>query len=306
MTVSSILVTGASGLLGSTLFNTWQHRYRVVAASHSHKLHCDDVWIGDLSTPEAARNAIQRAKPDLVVHAAAFTDLDACEADPSKAMKVNAEATGKLASEARRAGSAFAYISTESVFDGGRGNYRESDATNPINHYAASKLAGEREALAAHPGALVLRIGLEGWRPRGSPGFVQWLVDGLRKGERRTICTDWIHTVVFAQNLAEITEKLWKAEASGIFHCGAEIPASNWEIAQTAAEVFGLDSSLLIPINSDELQLRALRPKNVSLQSGRLREKIGNAVWNLRQGLIKMHFQETSGELAAIRSLVRA
>lgn len=304
MTVRSILVTGAGGALGSALVRAWQDRYHVIAASRTQVIRWRHAWIGDLTAPGAAAEAIEQAKPDLVLHAAAMTDVDACELDPAKAMKVNAEATGRLAAAARHRRAALIYISTEAVFDGERGGYRETDAPHPINQYAASKLAGEQEALSSDPGACVLRIGLEGWRPRGNPGFVQWVVESLRRGERRTICMDWIHTVVFASNLAEIAEKLWLAGATGLYHVGADKPASNWAIAQAAAQEFKLDASLLVPITSDQLRLRARRPKNVSLLSERLRNMIGPVVWNLRQGLAQMREQEMSGELRTLRELV--
>lgn len=306
MSAASILVTGAGGMLGGTLVKAWESCYQVVGATQSRSLRAPRSWTGDLSERQAADEVIRYATPDLVVHAAAFTDVNACEAEPGKAMKVNAEATGRLAGAAARAGCGFVYISTEGVFDGARGGYREADAPRPVNQYAASKLAGEKEAAAAHPGALILRIGLEGWRPRGSPGFVQWVVEGLRKGEPRKICTDWVHTVVFAQNLAEIIVRLWQLKASGIFHVGAREASSNWAIAQAASDEFELDASMLEPITSDQLHLSAARPKNVSLVCDRLREAIGDCVWDLRRGLNQMRIQEDSGELAAIRALVRA
>lgn len=303
-----VLVTGAGGLLGSVLVKAWEDRYAVVAASRSRMLQGAMGWVGDLAEAGAAADVMSHAKPQLVVHAAACTDVDACESDPALALRVNAETTGRLAAAARKAGAAFVYISTEAVFDGQRGGYRETDATNPINQYAISKLAGEREALASHPKAIVLRIGLEGWRCTGRPAFVQWVVEGLRAGERRTICTDWRHTLIFAGNVADVIERLLNCgRAWGqVLHAGADRPASNWEIAQAAAATYGLDASLLVPITSDTLRLGAPRPKDTSMVSDKLRALIGPAVWELSDGLSRMYRQERSGELAELYRLVGA
>jgi dTDP-4-dehydrorhamnose reductase len=303
----TILITGATGMLGRVLLQMWRERFQVFAASRSRPVRHAMSWVGDLAAPGAAEALVATAKPDLVVHTAAFTDVDGCETDPDLAMKVNAEATGWLASAARRAGAAFVYISTEAVFDGVHGSYRESDRPHPVNQYGASKLAGEQEAQAAHGEAIIVRIGLEGWRSSGGPGFVQWVVEGLRRREQRTICTDWIHTVVFAANLAEILEKLWRAEEFGVYHVGAERPSSNWEIAHAAAEEFGLDKSLLVPIASDSLRLIAQRPRNVSLICERLQKRFGSVTWDLSRGLAEMKREEASGERGgALRTVLLA
>jgi dTDP-4-dehydrorhamnose reductase len=164
--------------------------------------------------------------------------------------------------------------------------------------YGESKLAGERETLAAHSGALVLRIGLEGWRPVGRPGFVQWVIDGLARGEPRNIVTDWIHTPVFAANLAPIIERLWRIERTGILHVGAAEPASNWDMAMAAVDAFDLDASLLTPITSATLSLRAARPRNVALDTSDLRRGLGDVVWSLSAGAKAMRDEE-----AAVRAL---
>jgi dTDP-4-dehydrorhamnose reductase len=279
-------------MLGSALLRAWRQRHRVVATSLNREA-CGVVdMIGDLTASGFADALMDQARPDFVVHAAAWTDVDGCEADPVRAMEVNAAATGRLAASAQGYGAAFVYISTEAVFDGSHRAYAEDDLPNPVNRYAASKLAGEQETISAHPAALILRISLEGWRQNGKPGFVQWIVEGLRRGERRRVCTDWIHTIIFASNVAEVIERLWAAGAAGLYHAGMDTPASNLEIAQATAEEFGLDSSLLVPIQSDTLGLRAPRPKNTSLISARLRQTIGAVVWDLPTGLAQMRLEE--------------
>lgn len=305
MSTFTVLITGASGLLGSTLALAWRDRFRVVAASRSKRAPCSNSWRGDLTALGAVDDLLASSAPNVVVHTAALTDVDACEANPELSMKVNAEMTGRLALTAHRMGASFVYISTEGVFDGIRGNYQEADIPMPINQYGLSKLAGEAEALKFHPSAVIVRIGLEGWRMSGKPGFVQWVVEGLRRREERMICTDWIHTVVVAPNLTKILESLWLAGEPGIYHVGARQPASNWEIAQAAAMEFDLDASLLIPIKSDSLSLKTIRPKNVSLNCEKLRERLGpDVVWDLYRGIAAMRQQEVSGELASLRGEV--
>lgn len=288
----SILVTGASGMLGGALVRAWRHDNLITAISRQRIVPGAETVIGDLTTPGVAASLVEQTRPELVVHAAAWTDVDGCEADPVTARRINAEATGRLAEAAQSSGAAFVYISTAAVFDGKRGGYREEDPSNPVNQYGFSKLAGERATLNAHHRALVLRIDLEGWRP-GRPGFVHWIIEGLRCGKTRKVCTDWIHTVIFASNVANVIEGLWVGDACGVYHAGAEQPASNWEVAQAVASEFELDRTLLVPITSESLRLTTIRPKNTSLVSSRLTQAIGSVVSDLGTGLTRMRLEES-------------
>lgn len=244
------------------------------------------------------------SRPDVVVHAAAWTDVDGCEEDPERAMAVNAQGSRWVAQAAADAGSALLYISTDAVFDGEKGGYVETDQPAPVNVYGRSKLAGEDEVLSVHPRPLVVRVPLEGWRPGGRPGFVQWVAERLSQAVPTTICTDWIRNPVFAANLASVLEEMHERELSGIYHVGASAPASNYEIALMTAGVFGFDASFLVPISGDDLKLRANRPKNTSLDTRKLETVIRGKVWGIREGITAMRSEQENGCLAELRALV--
>lgn len=292
MTPPRVLITGAAGLLGAALIARWRPHYTLYGACRTRVARGLPVWRGDLADPPAADAVIAAARPALVVHGAAWTDVDGCEADPRRARRINADATGRLAAAARRAGAAFVYVSTDAVFDGRRGQYAETDTPDPVNAYARSKWRGEIEALAAHPGAVVLRVALEGWRPGGPPGFVQWLLEGARAGVTRGVCRDWIRTPIFAPNVADVVDRLWAAGASGIVHAGSAEAASNERLAHVTAEVFALDAAGFVPIDASSLTLRAPRPRDTSLRSDRLRAIAGDVVWDVRTGLTRMRDDE--------------
>ena len=274
-----ILITGASGLLGTAMIREWSPRHSIVPLSH------EDI---ELEDPAGIEKIIEEARPDVVVHTAAWTDVDGCERDPARATRVNAIASGRIAAASGRVGAACVYISTDSVFEGSRGNYSESDVAEPVNLYSKSKLDGEREVLAQNSHAIVARVSLEGWRPNGKPGFVHWVVQGLERGERLTICTDWIRSVVFAPNVATALETMWNARLSGVFHVAPPESISNFDLATMTAEVFGLDASGLVPISGDSLKLSARRPKNTSLNNHKLTAAVGPVVGSIRDGLIAM------------------
>ena len=288
--MTRVLVTGASGLLGRALIDGWRFRFAVIAAARERQPIGGEQWLGDLTGPGAAAEIIAAARPDVVVHAAAWTDVDGCEADPRSAFLINAEASARLAAEANRCGAEFVYISTSAVFDGEQGDYREEETPSPINVYGQSKLAGEQAVMAAHSRALVLRVSLEGFRRTGMPpGFVQWVVEGVRRGDPRNVCTDWRHTLVFADNVPAIIESFLGAQLAGVYHVAGVIGTSNWEIAMAAAEEFALDRELIRPILSSTLNLRARRPADVTLSSAKMREVLGDLVWPLPAALLDLH-----------------
>lgn len=302
----TLVLTGATGLLGSALVRHWAERYRVIALSH--RLQID--WPGVVSVPTDLSDAAEIERiivdtaPDLVVHAAAWTDVDGCERNPERAMAINSAASGRLAAAAARVAAEFVYISTDSVFDGSRGNYSESDLPQPVNVYSASKLAGEQEVHSGHPHPLVLRISLEGWRPAGRPGFVQWVVEALGRGERLTICRDWIRSVVFASNLPPVLEKMWSRGMAGTYHVAPASPLSNLDLAMMTAEIFGLEADTIVPISGNDLKLSARRPKDTSLDPTKLTAIMGPEVWDIRTGLVALRAERDCGALDRMREAI--
>jgi len=135
-----ILITGGRGQLGRSLEDALS-QHQVSALGHEEL---------DITDSEAVARALDKLRPELVIHAAAWTDTAGCEADPERALLINGEGSGVVAEGCHRAGAAMVYISSNEVFDGtGREPYREDDAPNPINAYGRSKLAGERRVRSA-------------------------------------------------------------------------------------------------------------------------------------------------------------
>src|SRR3990172_1475389 len=135
-----ILITGGRGQLGRSLEDALS-QHQVFALGHEEL---------DVTDAEAVAHALDKLRPELVVHAAAWTDTAGCEADPERALLINGEGSGVVAEGCHRVGATMVYISSNEVFDGtGREPYREDDAPNPINAYGRSKLAGERRVRSA-------------------------------------------------------------------------------------------------------------------------------------------------------------
>ncbi len=140
-----LLITGASGLLGSKLVElALQAGHHVTSLYNEHPAKGSEAIRVDLRDAEAVRKILTRRAPDAVIHTAFITDVDFCQRNPSLAMYINGKAAGIIAEVCRELRSFLVYVSTDYVFNGQTGLYREEDKPNPINAYGQSKLLGEQ------------------------------------------------------------------------------------------------------------------------------------------------------------------
>lgn len=279
-----IFITGGSGLLGSKIAEIAVDKgYEVYSGYHSHKPEFGEAVKFDLANPESISGIIHEVKPDVIIHSAALTDVDRCEKERDMAYRINAEGTGIVAGVAGELGSFLVYVSTDYVFDGERGMYREEDETNPVNHYGYTKLAGEQHC---QDFCIARTCVIYGARPAsGKVNFVLWLIDRLEKGEGVRIVTDQLITPTLNTNLAKMILECAERRLKGIFHLAGATRVSRFEFAKEIAKVFGLDESLIIPSRMDEINWIAKRPRDSSLDVSKAVEYLNEKPFELRKAL---------------------
>lgn len=272
-----VVVTGAGGLLGWWVARVLAERgYRVYGVYRERGGGLEGVeWVrADLEAgvPEVVRRA------DVVIHAAAYTDVDGCEVDRARAYRANFLATLAVARAARRV----VYISTDYVFDGERGMYREEDVPNPVNYYGLSKLLGEGPVLAR--GGVVVRVsGLFGVSPHGKRNFGVEALLRLRRGEEVRAFVDQRLSPTYVPFLAERLADLLERDVEGVLHIAGE-PATRFEFAVALAEALGVDRGLVKPARLSEARLVARRPRDSSLDTSRA-ASMGLSLPPLREAL---------------------
>ncbi len=288
--MARVLITGVSGLLGSYLALAARQRHQVFGVYHRHPITLEDVrTVGaDLSQAGAARELVETHRPDWVVHCAAATDVDRCEREPDWARKLNVEMSEFVAGACNDAGARLAHISTDAVFDGQTGDYREHDPAEPINVYGRTKLEGERAALSADPEALVVRTNLFGWSPDGRRGLAQFFVDRLEADQACPGFTDVTFSPLYASDLAEAVLGLLERGASGTMHLAGRTCLSKHEFGVRLARMLGLNPQLVEPASVDELGLVATRPKRLCLVSDRAEQALGAELPELDSGLKRL------------------
>lgn len=263
MTVSRVLVIGASGQLGASVVRAFADRD--VIAHSSATL--------DITDPEAVASAVRTASPQAIVNCAAFNDVDGAEARPQEAFAVNAFAVRSLARAAEHAGARLVHYSTDFVFDGTASTpYTEDSPPRPRSVYAASKLVGEWFALDA-PGAYVLRVESLFGAPRewpGRRGTFDSIVNGLERGTTVRVFTDRTVSPGYTPDIAAATRHLLDSGAApGLYHC-VNGGSATWEqVARELARVLGVPPNL-DPITMDQVQMKASRPRFCVLSTDKI------------------------------------
>jgi dTDP-4-dehydrorhamnose reductase len=257
-----ILVTGAGGQLGTDLVPSLAP-HDVVAVDHAK---CD------VADRDAVLGLITTVRPDVVIHAAAWTAVDACQADPDRAWAVNALGTRHVADGARRTGAHLCVISTDYVFDGRATEpYVEWDPTGPLNVYGRSKLAAEHEALTGTPGACVVRTS---WLcGAGGPNFVATMVRLAAGRGEIPVVADQHGCPTFTADLAQGIRRLVVARLPGIFHVTNQGATTWYELARSTLDAAGQDPDRVRPITTAELvpARPAPRPAYAVLDNAALR-----------------------------------
>ena len=254
------MITGANGQLGHELVRAAiASGHEVVATSHQTL---------DITDESAVELAIRTARPDVVIHAAARTAVDACESDPEKALLVNGTATKYVADAAHAVGAHVVYISTDYVFDGNKNSpYEEDDAPNPQSVYGSSKLAGER-ALGATDA--IVRIA---WVCGFYGANMVKTILRLAEQPQLKFVDDQIGNPTFADDAAAMIVRLAAEKRSGTWHVTNQGDVSWYEFAREVLIAGGFDPDKVAPIKTHELQppRPAKRPHNSVLNNGSLK-----------------------------------
>ncbi|MDQ1397026.1 MAG: dTDP-4-dehydrorhamnose reductase [Acidimicrobiaceae bacterium] len=254
-----VLITGAGGQLGIDLIQAF-HGHEIVAA--------DRVRL-DVSDREAVLQVVTAVRPDAVVHAAAWTAVDACETDPGRAFAVNALGTRHVAEAADLVGARVCYVSTDYVFDGTAARpYTEWDEPNPMSVYGRSKLGGEHEL---RPGSTIVRTS---WvcGPHGS-NMVKTVLRLAAERDQLAFVDDQHGCPTFTADLASMIRRLVVERRPGLFHVTNQGATTWFEFARAILTAAGLDPLRVHPIRTAELQppRPAPRPANSVLDNAALR-----------------------------------
>jgi dTDP-4-dehydrorhamnose reductase len=285
-----LLITGTSGLYGAKLAELAINKGHTVYSMHSQHPAKYGVSIqADITDKTKIRQELNKLQPEVIVHAASMTDVDKCELNKELAWKINVEGTQNIARAAQDNGAFILYISTDYVFDGERGCYKETDQTSPISYYAYTKLNAEkavqniaREYCIARPSVIY------GAAPAaGKVNFALWLINNLQNKEKANVFTDQWNSPTLNSSLAEMTMEVAERRITGILHLSGATRISRYNFGVTLAKTFDLDSSLLVPTEMKNMSFPAKRPKDSSLDTSKAIQLLNNKPLEIQAALKK-------------------
>lgn len=284
-----IIITGAGGLLGSSLASFATDRHEVYSLYNQHAPPAGKPIKFDLASNSQFDDIANRIKPETIIHAAAMTEVDRCETEKEMAIELNFKATQRIAHTARRLGAHLIFVSTDYVFDGNVGHYREGSLRKPINHYGYTKLLAERSVAKVSTLYSIARASViyGAHAASGKVNFALWLLESLKAGKPVNVLRDQYVCPTLNSNLAEMLLELAEKRIEGAFHLSGATRVSRYEFAEEICKTFEYDASLLHPISIVDMKWTARRPRDTSLNTDKAKKVLYNKPLNLIDSLAR-------------------
>lgn len=282
-----IMVTGSGGMLGQDLMDMLSPTHDVLGCD----LHNCNILVN-----AQVEHTVSSYRPDVIIHAAAYTNVDQAESEQDAARKLNETGTRNIAAAAKTYQSKLIYLSTDYVFDGAKTHpYIENDPTCPVGVYGKTKLLGEQQVQQiGSPAWLIVRTAwLYGARGKSFAGTI---LQRARQEEMLYVVDDQIGSPTYTKDLVRGIVALFERNASGIVHLTNSGSCSWYEFAKTIVEIAGFSSVTVQPISTEELQRPAPRPAFSVLDTSKFTVLTGQTPRHWKQGL-----EEYLQELTSMR-----
>lgn len=278
-----ILVTGAAGFLGTKVMKLLKDDFELVGTDREGIKGCLNM---DITKREEVDFLLRKFRPDIVLHIAAMADVDRCEIERRAAHSINVMGTLNVVGGCSKISAKIVHISTDVVFNGGKGDYREDDLPDPLSYYARTKLEAEEVVRRSSIRWLIIRPEvLYGYNGDGSErSFTMWAYNNLKEGKEIRVVDDQFNTPTLTDDIANAIKVLVKKGREGIYHVAGSEGLSRYDMAVKVAEVFGLDKKLIKKIKTAELKQTAPRPRDTSLNIEKLKKE-GVVMHSFGEGL---------------------
>lgn len=275
MVKKKLLITGISGLLGSNLAYCLRNQYEILGIYNSYKIAIDGVKVRqcDLCQKVDVKYIVEDFSPEIIVHAAAQANVEICEEDSNFTDKINVMATKNIVEILHGTDVKLIYISSDLVYDGVKGDFSEEDLIGPLNKYAESKVAAEREVLK-NSNAIVFRTNFFGWNIQKRESLGEWVINALRSNRKIKGFIDAKFSSIYTFDLAQILDRTILKNLSGVYNLGSRTSVSKYDFAVLIATNLSFDSNLIEAVSIDEFDFKAKRSKNLSLNVGKIEKDI--------------------------------
>jgi dTDP-4-dehydrorhamnose reductase len=290
--MDTILLTGANGFVGYYLTKLLLEKGFPVIATGKGECRLPFKEDGftytslDFTNEQQIHNVFQAHKPKVVVHLGAISKPDECEQNRRNAFQVNVSGTVNLLQQAKQINSFFLFLSTDFVFDGLKGMYKEDDETAPVNYYGETKVLAELE-VRSYPfdWAIARTVLVYGRTFSGRENIVAAVAKSLKEGRTLKMFDDQVRTPTYVEDLARGMVSIIEKHATGIYHLSGKEVLTPYGIALKVAEFLGYGKEQIIPINEADIKEPAQRPKKTGLDISKAARELGYQPMNFEEGL---------------------
>jgi dTDP-4-dehydrorhamnose reductase len=288
-----ILITGSNGLLGQKLVDLLISKPDITTIATAHGKNRLPYTTGyeyhemDITNPSEVDRVVALTQPDVIIHTAAMTNLDQCEMEKDACWKLNVTAVEHLIATCRKYDVFLEHVSTDFIFDGTSGPYREEDEANPVSFYGWSKYAAEKAVISSGINYAISRTvlvyGIAHDMSRSN--IILWVKKSLEEGKAIKVVTDQFRTPTLAEDLAMGCFLIADQKAEGIFNISGKDFLTPYEMAMMAADYFKLDKSLISPTDASAFSQPARRPPRTGFDLTKSRNILGYEPHTFREGI---------------------
>jgi dTDP-4-dehydrorhamnose reductase len=295
---NKLLITGSNGLLGQSLVKQFINSHQVYGCdlaeeNYNGQFEAFAYTPLDLSNREHVQEYLNSVKPDVIINSAAYTDVDRSEDERERCWLVNVRSIEFMLEFLINESPLFVQISSDYVFDGKQGYYRESDETNPVCYYGQTKLAAEKVIRASRLNYIIARSQvLYGTGKKIRSNFALWVMEQLKNNKKIRVVNDQKGNPTLVDDLSEAIFRLLLQREYGLFHIAGSQICTRLEFARKIADIFELDQSLIEEIDSKALKQKAPRPMNSTFNLDKLSNTLDWLPGDLKGSLEKLKSQQ--------------
>ncbi len=286
-----ILITGSNGLLGQQLvvhFST-SPDFKVVGCSRGENkvlsVNNFRYYNLDITNKKDLNEVLQTEKPEIIINCAAMTNVDQCEEEQKECDKINIDAVNELVNYCKKNKTKLIHLSTDFIFEGKKGYYKEDELPNPLNYYGKSKLKSEQLLIQSLSDFAIIRTILVYGTTQNTnrSNVVAWIKNSLESGKEIHVVSDQLRMPTLVTDLVKAIDLIIQKDAKGIFHISSNELLSIYEIAMLVAEEFNLDKTKISTITTRELNQKAKRPLKTGFLLAKAESELGFKTKSFRE-----------------------
>lgn len=282
--MKKVLIVGSGGILGSELSIRLNELFDVLALPKSSSKNFLDITDFNMMY-----SIFKNFDPDFVINCAAFTNVDSCESNKQIARNVNVKGLMNLL-KCMSKNSKMIHISSDYVFDGKDGNYKENDMKKPINYYGKTKLEADNLLMGSNSNYLIIRPNvLYSSNISKNNHFLSWVINSLKEKTEISVVNDQISNPVYVSDLVEVIASCLLVDYNGVYHFGSEDVISRYDFALLISKIFKLDENLINPIKTSDLKQIAKRPKKSFLNCNKIISDLNIDLYPTEYSLMRIY-----------------